>query len=87
MIAVRKDQAGFGRGNFQWVDVQNPAIAAYTRIYQGESVLAVHNLRDVPQGIALELKKSANELTDLLTKKHIDLHRIELAPYQFLWLK
>ncbi len=87
MIAVRKDQPVFGRGDFEWVDFHNPSVAAFRRKYQGESVLAIHNLSDSAQTISLEIKKPANMLTDLLTNKTFDLHTIELAPYQFLWLK
>jgi maltose alpha-D-glucosyltransferase/alpha-amylase len=43
MIAVRKKQPEFGRGDFEWVDLQNSSIAAYRRMYHGNSILAIHN--------------------------------------------
>ena len=87
MIAVRREHYEFGRGSFEWVDFKNSSIAAYRRTHEDHSVLAIQNLSDSPQTIADETKKSANLLTDLLTNKSFDLQKIELAPYQFLWLK
>lgn len=87
MIAVRKEYSEFGRGSFEWVDFQNPHVAAFRRTYQRESTIAIHNLSDSSQSLSLKTKKSANMLTDLLTKKSIDFTKVELAPYQFLWLK
>jgi maltose alpha-D-glucosyltransferase/alpha-amylase len=87
MIAVRRNHHEFGRGDFKWLNVGNTRIAAFERNYQGGSLLAIHNLSDTNQTISLESKKSANILTDLLTNKSFDLENIELAPYQFLWLR
>jgi maltose alpha-D-glucosyltransferase/alpha-amylase len=87
MIAVRKEYPAFGRGDFEWIDLQNPSIAAFKRIYQGESVIAIHNLSDAPQTFPFNTKKPANSLTDLLSKQIFDAKTIELASYQFLWLK
>jgi maltose alpha-D-glucosyltransferase/alpha-amylase len=89
MIAVRKKQPEFGRGDFEWVDLQNSSIAAYRRMYHGNSILAIHNLQDSPQTISLERKKSAIAWTDLLTNKSFDSQELTilLLPYQFLWLR
>jgi len=87
MIAVRREHRVFGRGDFAWIDFHNPHIAAFQRRYDGESVIAIHNLSDSSQDISSEMKKSANTLTDLITNKSLDLEDLQLAPYQFLWLK
>jgi glycosidase len=88
MIAVRKEHSEFGRGDFEWVDLQNPSVAAFKRTLQNESIIAIHNLSDATQTIALETKKkSANSLTDALTDKNFELQNLELRPYQFIWLK
>lgn len=86
MIAERKKHPQFGRGDFHWIDLQNDHIAAYERTYQGETILALHNMSDSPQTVSLETKKSANKLTDLLTSKKFDARTIGLAPYEFYWL-
>jgi maltose alpha-D-glucosyltransferase / alpha-amylase len=86
IIAVRRNQPEFSRGDFAWLDVQNLSIAAFQRMYQGKSLRIIHNLSDASQTISLEIKKPVNSLTDLLTNKTFDAQRIVLAPYQFFWL-
>ena len=87
MIAVRRNHHEFGRGDFKLRYVDNQSIAAFERAYEDGSILAVHNLSDASQTITLENKKSAIELTDLLTNKSFHLQSVDLEPYQFLWLK
>lgn len=89
MIATRKNHPQFGRGDFTLIDLNNDHVAAFERAYQGSSILAIHNLSDRPQVVSLKTKKPANSLTDLLTQNTFDLQNtaLELAPYQFLWLK
>ena len=87
MMMVRKHQHAFGRGEFEWVDVQNLSIAAFRRTYKAESIIAIHNLSGAQQIISYETSRSANFLTDLLTENTFALERIELTPYQFVWLK
>jgi hypothetical protein len=73
------------------VDVRNDAIAAFRRTYQGESILAIHNLSEAKQKLSLPIKKPVKELTDLLTQKQFSPVKenleIELLPYQYVWLK
>jgi len=87
MMAVRKQYREFSRGDFEWMDLQNPSIAAFQRTYQGESVIALHNLSDTHQKVSIEIKKPANSLTDLLTDKQLNRGELNLAPYEFLWLR
>jgi maltose alpha-D-glucosyltransferase/alpha-amylase len=91
MISVRKRHLTFGRGEFQWVDVGNESIALLQRTYQGETILAVHNVSDLGQQITMPIKGGVTSLMDLLTGKELPSARetleIELEPYQYLWLK
>ena len=89
MIKTRKEHPEFGRGDFALIDLENKHVAAFERTYQDQSILAIHNLSDGPQVVSLKTKKSANSQTDLLTQNTFDLQNtiLELAPYQFLWLK
>jgi maltose alpha-D-glucosyltransferase/alpha-amylase len=87
MIEVRKEHLAFGRGNFEWIDLKNSHVAAFQRTYENQTILALHNLSDSPQTVSVETKKSANTLTDLLTKKSFEPGNLELAPLQFLWLQ
>ncbi len=86
MIAVRKQNLAFGRGQFEWLDLENESIAAFQRIYHGETILAIHNLSDSQQRIAITIKKPGT-LIDLLTGEEFEDMEIELEPYQYLWLK
>ena len=82
MIAIRKGQKAFGWGDFNWVDLGPKSIASYTRTYEAEKILLINNLRDAKQAITLPMA-----YTDLLTNATYPAGEIELAPYQYLWLR
>ena len=86
MIAARKHGPQFGRGNFEWVELPNPQIAAFKRTYQDKSVLALHNLSDSTQAISLARQQFSKTLTDILTSKRYDPLAFELTPYEYVWL-
>jgi maltose alpha-D-glucosyltransferase/alpha-amylase len=87
MMSVRREYHEFGRGSFEWLDLQNTSIAAFRRSYEGRSVTAIHNLSAARQTVSSQIKKPANRLTDLLTNKQFNGQDIDLAPYEFLWLQ
>jgi maltose alpha-D-glucosyltransferase / alpha-amylase len=91
MLAIRKQYHAFGRGEFEWLDCQNDKVAVFQRTYDGETILAIHNLSDEEQSVSLKIKKTAKSPTDLLTQKELlsgeGSSNVELAPYQYLWLK
>src|SRR5687768_17025555 len=91
MIKMRKQHHTFGRGDFEWIDCQNDQVAVFQRTYEGETILAIHNLSDVEQTVHFKIKASAKSLTDLLSKKEFSSNNgginLNLAPYQYLWLK
>jgi maltose alpha-D-glucosyltransferase/alpha-amylase len=90
MIGIRKSHRAFGRGAFDWVNVQNESIAAFQRSGQGETILAIHNLSATQQTLAPVMRAPAVSITDLLTGKEfrpVDGRlEIKLEPYQYLWL-
>ncbi|HSB00167.1 MAG TPA: alpha-amylase family glycosyl hydrolase, partial [Anaerolineales bacterium] len=91
MIAVRKQHQTFGWGEFEWIDVQNEALAAFRRTHHDETILVIHNLSAAKQNFSHPIKKPVNSLTDLLTQKQFvpanGNLEIELMPYQYLWLQ
>jgi trehalose synthase len=91
MIAIRREHPAFGRGKFEWLDMDNDHIAAFKRTYRDESVIAIHNLSSATHTISLETKRSVTNLTDLLPGREFPSNsgraEIALAPHQFLWLK
>ena len=90
MLLTRKHHQGFGLGAFEWSDVQNSHVAAFHRRYSDEIIFTLHNLSDTTQSLSFEIKKPAEKLTDLLTKKELPVQdgrlEIELHPFQYLWL-
>jgi maltose alpha-D-glucosyltransferase/alpha-amylase len=91
MISVRKQHQPFGRGQFLWLDLENTHLAAFQRTYQGETILAIHNLSNQEQRIMMPMKNPVPSMTDLLTKKEFypanEALEIKLEPYQYLWLE
>jgi len=91
MIATRKEHQAFGRGEFEWIDIENNRIAGFQRTFEGETILAIHNLSDSEQRIVLETKGPVKSLTDLLSQQDFVSNEgaieMTLAPYQYLWLK
>ena len=90
MIQVRKTYSAFGRGDFQWIDCKNDAIASYTRTYEKQTLYILNNLSAGEQTISIPLPKSPKQLTDILTDTiyYVQDHTLtlELGPRQFLWL-
>jgi glycosidase len=91
MIAVKKEHRAFGRGDFEWIDFDNSAVAAFLRRHGKDTILAIHNLSDTPQKLSYASKRPVTFLTDLLTQTEflpqMEQFEIELAAYQYLWLK
>jgi glycosidase len=81
MISIRKEYRTFSWGDFQWVDVGTKKVAAYTRNYDGESILVLNNLTD--SNITINL---AGEYQDLLTGTSYSPGDLDILPYQYLWL-
>lgn len=90
MIRVRKEHPAFGRGDFQWIDCENEAIAAYVRTYENQVIYVVNNLSAQEQVISIPLSEPSRKLTDLLTGKdyHVTDHALtlKLTPRQYIWL-
>ncbi|MGD8464818.1 MAG: maltose alpha-D-glucosyltransferase [Anaerolineae bacterium] len=93
MIRVRREQPALGRGAIQFLDLGTRAVLAYVREHHGEKVLAVNNLSDSAQTVVLPAAQlPAGGLLDLLDGISLPSTtaeglRLELAPYQYLWLK
>ena len=86
MIAIRKQHAAFGRGDFNWVNLGSSAIAAYTRHFQNETLLIINNLSDLPQ-IAEPSQAFSDLYQDVLTDNPVIVEfPFTLQPYQALWL-
>ncbi|HSL31875.1 MAG TPA: maltose alpha-D-glucosyltransferase [Anaerolineales bacterium] len=91
MIAIKKEHRAFGWGDFEWAELGNEAIAAFRRRHGEEIILALHNLSDTKEQLTLPVRQGVTSLTDLLTTKEFRSAqgnlKIELMPYEYLWLK
>jgi len=92
-ISVRKAHLAFGRGDLAFLEPPNQAVLAYLRSFQGETILAVHNLAAEPQEAALDLAAFAGARPlDLLSGETLDAvetgpFRLLLPAYGYRWLK
>jgi maltose alpha-D-glucosyltransferase/alpha-amylase len=82
MIVIHKKHRAFGWGNFEWLDAGTATVATYKRTYQNETMLIINNLSDKKQ-TAFFPKGSA---INAFTQETISLNKIDLQPYQYLWL-
>lgn len=90
MLHVRKQYRAFGWGTLDWMDCDNDQIAAFSRQYDDQRILAVHNLAHLSQTVALGLDQTA-PFVDILTDHRFAARQktleLDLAPYQYRWLK
>ncbi|HXD11606.1 MAG TPA: maltose alpha-D-glucosyltransferase [Anaerolineales bacterium] len=87
MVNIRKQHHTFGRGSMEWIIIDNPALAIYTRKYQDEVLLIINNLSHLPQTISLPAEYHT-DYTDLISNAAQRLGpSLTLQPYVHLWLK
>jgi maltose alpha-D-glucosyltransferase/alpha-amylase len=84
LIAVRKQSEIFGLGDFAWeVFEADKKVAAYTRNYDGKSLLILNNLSS--KAVIGRLSAKSETYTDMLTGNKYPAGNLTLEPYQFLW--
>ncbi len=90
MIHTRKQYLAFGRGDFQWIDCYNEAIAAYTRSYENQTIYVFNNMSAREQVFSIPMPDLAGPLTDILTGKEYPVQdgtlTLKMTPRQYLWL-
>ncbi|HEY3312752.1 MAG TPA: maltose alpha-D-glucosyltransferase [Anaerolineales bacterium] len=86
MIATRKSNQVFGRGDFAWVDVGTPAIAAYLRCDGSTTLLVLNNLSDETQ-VANPPAGLSSKFRSALTGSPFDFSGpVSMQPFQYFWL-
>ncbi|HEY0321287.1 MAG TPA: maltose alpha-D-glucosyltransferase [Pyrinomonadaceae bacterium] len=91
IIRLRKDHKVFGRGSLEFVKPENRKIFAFTREYEGETVLCVFNLSRYPQPVELDLHQyqgrspviMLGETTFPLIEERS--YQLALSGYGFYW--
>ena len=57
LIATRKKTRAFGRGTLTFLRARNESVLAHLRVWEGETVLAVHNLSGAAQPVEIDLAR------------------------------
>lgn len=97
LIALRKEHKKvFARGTLRFLDVEDQSLFAFTRTYEGETFVVVHNLVDREASLTLDLPEYAGKsVVDTLAEQESlpaitgDQYQISLPPYgsRWLWIK
>jgi maltose alpha-D-glucosyltransferase/alpha-amylase len=93
LIAVRKKTRVFGRGSLEFLRPGNESVLAHVRTYEGETVLAVHNLSGAAQPVELDLRAWAGHTpSEMLGESRFPTigerpYFISLAPYGYYWFR
>jgi maltose alpha-D-glucosyltransferase/alpha-amylase len=93
MIALRKSHKAFGRGTLEWVNPENKRVLAFTRSYEGETLLVVANLSRFVQPAEIDLSAHAGSVPiELLGRTRFPKIRetpyiLTLGPHGFFWFR
>jgi maltose alpha-D-glucosyltransferase/alpha-amylase len=93
LIAVRRKTRVFGRGTLQFLRPANESVLAHVRAYEGETVIAVHNLAGSAQPVELDLRAwRGHTPIEMLGDTRFPPIReqpyfISLAPYGYYWFR
>jgi maltose alpha-D-glucosyltransferase/alpha-amylase len=93
MIIIRKSNPVFGNGEFSWVKIDHPGVAAYWRHDQDDQVLVLNNLTSETVRITIPDESfTVSEFTDLHRGDHLQKQAgeewdFELNPFEYRWLK
>jgi len=86
MVNIHKQHLAFGYGSLNWVETNNPAVAVYTREYNGEELLIFNNLSGSAQTIEIASAHQADYIDLITNANHSISSSMTLEPYSYLWL-
>jgi glycosidase len=87
MIAVRKENPVLGRGRFNWLETDNPSVAAFLRQDSDRSLLILSNLSSSRETVKLATVYHGRYL-DLLGRTEFAVgETTALQPYASVWLQ
>jgi maltose alpha-D-glucosyltransferase/alpha-amylase len=92
IINMRKSYKAFGRGDMQFIPVENPKVLAFTRTYQDETLLIIANLSKHSQPAEIDLKAFKGYIpVEAFSKNHFPVIKentpyfFTLSPHSFQW--
>ncbi|HEY4694311.1 MAG TPA: maltose alpha-D-glucosyltransferase [Bellilinea sp.] len=88
LIRHRKAHPELASGTMEWVETDNPAVAAFTRRLGSKGVLAIFNLSDTSRGARIPRELRQEPRTDQLgsyLRLLPEQTNVNLKPYQFAW--
>jgi maltose alpha-D-glucosyltransferase/alpha-amylase len=93
LIRVRKKYPAFGRGSLHFIGGGNPKVLAYTRQYEGQTLLIVLNLSRFVQCSEIDLSSFAGmQPVELIGETHFpaiteQAYFFTLGPHAFYWFR
>jgi len=93
LIAARKETRVFGRGTLRFLRCPNDSVLAHVREFEGETVLAVHNLSGAAQPVELDLGPWIGHTPlEMLGETRFpavrdQLYFVSMAPYGYYWFR
>jgi maltose alpha-D-glucosyltransferase/alpha-amylase len=91
IIDLRKKHKAFSRGDFKFLNVDNPKILAFTRSYEDETILVVVNLSRYAQPAEIDLKQyESYQPIELQSRNKFPIIKdsryfLSLGSYTFQW--
>ncbi|GAB3717994.1 maltose alpha-D-glucosyltransferase [Spirosoma flavus] len=92
MITLRKKYKAFGRGELTFLPVENPKVLAFTRTYEGETLLIIINLSKYSQPTEIELDGFGGYVpVDVFSRNSFpavsekETYFFTLAPHDYQW--
>jgi maltose alpha-D-glucosyltransferase/alpha-amylase len=93
LIAARKTSRVFGRGTLTFLAPRNTRVLAHLREYQGETILAVHNLAASSEPVELDLHAHRGAIPiEMLGEARFppigdQPYLLSLGPYGYFWFR
>ncbi|HSE99211.1 MAG TPA: alpha-glucosidase C-terminal domain-containing protein, partial [Blastocatellia bacterium] len=91
MIHMRKRHHVFGRGSLQIIKPENRKVFAFTRVYEGETVLCIYNLSRSAQPVQIKIPDYVGATpVEMLGETEFPRikkrsYQLALGPYGFYW--
>ena len=92
IINMRKNYKAFSRGEMKFLHVENAKVLAFTRIYQGETILVLVNLSKYAQPAEVDLRQFGGYIpVEMFSKNRFPMvpndrfYFFTLSPHSFQW--